>query len=267
MSSNERLLEAENNWVTALGAFFPGDRVVYRGENLFHDFNDESWLGLLAFGVTSRKFSSEQLFLLEKIWMLSISYPDPRLWNNRVATLAGTVRSTPALAASASMAVTEASIYGFRAMIKAFDFIARAKQKLDEGKNLAEIVKWEFKKNRGVGGFGRPLTNVDERIAPVMAMAHELDLGDGPHTRLAFDIEEFLSKGRWRFRMNIAGLTAALTADQDITAEEYSYLMVPSFLAGIIPCYVDSCNHPEGTFFPLRCDTLSYQGPEPHRTW
>lgn len=134
MNGNEKLIETENTWITALGAFFPGEGAIYRGKNLFQDFEDESWLGLLAYGVTNRKLNSKQLLLLEKIWMLSISYPEPRLWNNRVAALAGTVRSTPALASSASIAITEASIYGFRAMIKAFDFIIRAKKKLTMGK-------------------------------------------------------------------------------------------------------------------------------------
>ena len=268
MSSNKRLIEAENNWVTALGAFFPGERVVYRGKDLFQDFKDESWLGLLIFGVTGRKFSVKQLLLIEKMCMLSVSYPESRLWNNRVAALAGTVRSTPALSASASIAITEATIYGFRAMIRAFDFIIRAKQKVDDGQSIDEIVKWELKINRGIGGFGRPLTNVDERIFPVLEMAHELGLGDGAHTQLALEVEEFLTKGRWRLRMNIAALNAALMADQGLTTEEYSYVtVVPGFLAGIIPCYVDARNHTEGTLFPLRCETLSYQGSAPRRSW
>lgn len=268
MNGNEKLIETENSWVTALGAFFPGERAVYRGKDLFQDFKDESWLGLLTYGVTGRKFSTEQLVLIEKICMLSVSYPEPRLWNNRVAALAGTVRSTPALATSSSMAITEATIYGFRAMLRAFDFIIRAKQKVDEGKSMDEIIKWEFKKNRGIEGYGVPLRNVDERVAIVRDMARELGSGDGPHTQLAFDVETFLAKGRWRLRMNIAGLNGALMADQGLSTEEFSYLaIVPGFLAGIIPCYVDARNHPEGTFFPLRCETLCYQGLITRRSW
>ena len=267
MNNNEKLLQAEDKWVTALGAFFPGERVVFRGKDIFKDFKDGSWIRLVALGVTGREFSVEQIKMLERILILSSNYPDPRLWNNRIAALAGTVRSTVILGISGAMAVSEARTYGHRANIAAFDFITRAKKMLDEGKSVDEIVKIELKENRGAAGYGRPLTNVDERIVPVLEMARELGLGDGPHTRLAFDVDEFLAKGRWRFRMNIAGLTAALCADLDISAKDFIYLTVPNFLAGIVTCYVDACEHPEGTFFPLRCETLSYQGSAPRRSW
>ena len=133
---------------------------------------------------------------------------------------------------------------------------------------MENIISLEFKNYRGIEGFGVPLRSIDERIAPVKKMANELGLDNGPHTKLAFDVDSFLAREkRKRFRINIAGLTAALTADQGINANEYSCLAVPSFLAGILPCYVDARKHPEGTFFPLRCKTLNYQGSIKHRTW
>ncbi len=267
MKGNENLIKAENSWITDLGAFFPGERVVYRGKDIFKDFKDGSWIRLVALGVTGRDFKQNEIKMLERILILSSNYPDPRLWNNRIAALAGTVRSTVMLATSAAMSVSEASTYGHRANIAAFDFIKRARIKINQGESLEQLIKWELKENRGVAGYGRPLTNVDERIKPVLEMARKLGLGDGPHTRLAFEVEQFLTEGRWRFRMNIAGLTAALCADLNVSGNEFMYLTVPNFIAGIVPCYVDAYEHKEGTFFPLRCESIDYQGSAQHRSW
>ena len=266
MRDNEALLQAEDRWVTALGAFFPGDRVVYRGKDLFNDLKDKSWMGVLAYGVTGREFSDEQLMLFEKLWILAVSYPDPRLWNNRIAALAGTAKSTAALGASAAIAVSEATIYGFRAALKTIDFLIQTRRRIEQGAELEDLVKAEFKKHRSIYGFGRPLTVRDERIEPVMAIASELGLADGVYIKLAFAIEEVIKEGRWRLQMNIAAVSAALSADQGLSAKECYYMLLPSFSAGIIPCYIDAEDSPEATFFPLRCETIYYQGPE-RRSW
>lgn len=266
MKNNEPLLQSEDHWTTGLGAFFPGERVVYRGKDLFNDLKNKSWMGLLAFGVTGREFSDEQLELFEKLWMLSVSYPDPRLWNNRIAALAGTAKSTAALGTSGAIAVSEATIYGFRAALRTIDFLIRTAQNVEQGQKLEDLVTTELKIHRGIYGYGRPLSRNDERIEPVMAIARQLSLADGVHIKLAFAVEEVLKQGRWRLQMNIAAVSAALSADQGLSAREYYSMLLPSFSAGIIPCYIDAVDSPEATFFPLRCETIQYQGPGP-RSW
>ena len=260
------LIEAEDNWVTELGASFPGERVVYRGKDLFSELKDLSWMGLLLLGVTGKVLSQNQIRLFDAIWALAVSYPDPRIWNNRVAALAGTVRSTAGLASSGAAAVSEAQIYGGRANIAAVDFIIHAKKLVDEGQDLQEIVKKELKNNRAVYGYGRPIVNRDERNLPILNVAKELGLADGPHLKLAFEVDKILSQGRWRMKMNITGLAAALGADQGLSAREYYHWVVNCFLAGIVPCYIDAKDHPEGTFFPLSCERISYEGTET-RKW
>ncbi|HFD13290.1 MAG TPA: hypothetical protein ENJ32_12610, partial [Crenotrichaceae bacterium] len=133
MKGPQTLLDAENNWQTDLGAWFPGERVVLRGKDLFHELGDYSWMGLLLYGITGREFNEKQIRLFEGMWTISTSYPDPRLWNNRVAALAGTTRSTSVLGISAATAVSEASIYGRRPDIRTIDFLYRAKKQLSSG--------------------------------------------------------------------------------------------------------------------------------------
>lgn len=266
MNGSQTLLDHENHWRTEMGAWFPGERVVFRGKDLFHELNEQSWMGLLLYGITGRSFDERQLRLFEGIWTLCTSYPDPRIWNNRVAALAGTARSTAALAVGAATAVSEASIYGRRPDIRAIDFLLRTQEKVDQGVELEKLVREELKKHRGILGYGRPVTRQDERIKPLMALAEELDFENGIHIKLAFLVEDVLVKGKWRLNMNVAAVSAALAADQGLSRQEYYQYLVLCFSAGMFPCYSEALNKPEGAFFPFRCERIKYQG-HAYRDW
>lgn len=266
MKGPQSLLDNEQYWVTDMGAWFPGERVVFRGKDLFRELGESSWMGLLLYGITGRRFDAQQLRLFEGIWTLCTSYPDPRLWNNRVAALAGTARSTAALAVSAANAVSEASLYGRRPDIRAIDFLLRTQSRLDAGADLETLVREELTRHRGILGYGRPLVRRDERIQPVMALAEKLGFADGVYVRLAFAVERVLLQGRWRLQMNIAATLAGLAADQGLSRSEYYQFMVLSFSAGMFPCYTDALDKAEGAFFPLRCERIDYGGAE-RRRW
>lgn len=66
--------------------------------------------------------------------------------------------------------------------------------------------------------------------------------------------------------MNIAALTAAMTADQEVSIGEFKRMAILAFAAGLIHCEFDAAKHPEGSLFPLRCDRLQYSGPAT-RAW
>lgn len=250
---------------TKMGAFFPGERVVFRGQDLFTSLKDLDWLELYTFSITGRRYTPQQMRVLHVIWTHT-SYPDPRLWNNRVAALAGTARSTGVLGIAAAVAVSEATIYGGASQLRCCEFLTRAKKMVDEGADLEELVRSEIKEKRGIGGFGRPIVPTDERIAPTMAIVREQGLGHGPHLKLAFEVERILLEGRWRWHMNIVGLDAALCADFGMSPREFNFYCIPAFIAGMPPCYLDAAEKPEGQLFPLRCRMLSYEGVA-HRRW
>ena len=244
---------------TKMGAFFPGERVVFRGHDLFTSLKDMEWLELYIFSITGRRYTPQQMRIFHVIWTHN-NYPDPRLWNNRVAALAGTARSTGPLAIGAALSVSEATIYGGVSQRRCCEFLIRAKKMLDEGADLETLIRKEIKVKRGIGGFGRPLVPTDERIEPIMAIVREQGLDGGPHLKLAFEIERILLAGRWRWHMNSVGLTAALCADFGMSAREYNYYCIPAFLAGMPPCYLDAADKPEGQLFPLPCRVLAYEG-------
>jgi hypothetical protein len=265
MKGPQILLENEGRLVTKMGGWFPGERVVMRGQDLHVDLADMDWMALYVYSITGRRLTPVQYQMLNAIWNCT-SYPDPRLWNNRVSALAGTARSTGALAISAGIAVSEASVYGRRPDVRAFDFLIRTKQALDKGADLLECIKQELEKHRTIYGYGRPVVRGDERIQHLMKRVKDLGLESGEYVSLVFEIERLLLEGRWRLQMNLAALAAALVADMKFNIKEFYLYSIPCFVVGMLPCFIEAGEKAEGGFFPLDCDRIAYEG-APRRVW
>lgn len=248
-----------------MGAFFPGSHVIFRGHDLHTELKDMDWVELYMFGITGRRFTKEQLRLIHAMWTHT-SFPDVRLWNNRVAALAGSSRSTGTLGLAAALAVSEATIYGAGNYTRAIDFFVRTQQRLDDGGDLTECVRAELKSQRGIAGYGRPIINEDERIQPLLALTRSLGLDQGRYLRLAFAVEEKLLAGRWRMKMNYVAICAALLADMGLSPREYYLLAFPAFLAGMPPCFIEASERPEGVLYPASCHDILYQG-QARRPW
>lgn len=250
---------------TAVGAAFPGERAVFRGQDIHQSLAHMSWIGMLAFGVTGRQLPEGHLQLLESIWVFT-SYPDARIWNNRVAALAGSARSSGNLGVSAALAVSEAYIYGRQNEYQASSFFINTVKARAAGVPLQRCVDEEMAQHGRIAGYGRPLANADERIAPTMQLARELGLADGPHVALAFELEQHLVATGKPLRMNYGALVSAFGADLGFSPREYYHFLYPSFLAGMLPCFIEAADKPEGTLFPTACTQIVYQGPA-HREW
>ena len=247
-----------------MGGFVPGSHVAIRGRDLHETFRRSEWADLFFFANTGRRFSSAQLRLLQSLWTYS-SYPDVRLWPNRIAGLAGTARSTANLGLAAAHASCEATIFGRGPDRRASTFLRETLEAVNHGGSIAECVRKELDIHRGIAGYGRPLVSKDERIEPTLNLARELGLDKGPHLRLAFEIDDYLSKGRWRMHINQAAVAAALAADIGLTPEEYYVCGFPAFLAGMVPCYLEALEQPEGALFPIPCEDIAYDGIGPRR--
>ena len=249
-----------------VGGCVVGSHAVLRGKDLHTELADASWLDIYMFGITGRRFSKPELQLLDAMWAYT-SYPDSRIWNNRIAALAGSARSTGNLAISAALAVSEGTIFGRGIDLRASEFLIRTCAEVAAGAELGPLVRRELSERRSLAGYGRPISNRrDERLDPTLKLARSLGLADGPHLRLAHDIERFLSESRLRMGMNYGALGAALTADLGLSPREHYMYGFGAFLAGMPPCYLDAADRPPGTLFPLPCDGVAYQGP-PKRTW
>lgn len=250
---------------TQVGACWPGTRAVFRGHDLHKDLHAADWLELYLFGITGRRFTPQQVKLLHGLWVLT-SYPDARIWNNRVAALAGSSRSSPVLGLSAALAVSEARIYGGGPGLRAIDFFQRAAKATACGQALRDFIVEELK-SRHIYGYGRPIDSCDERLPWLAGLAKEQGLDQGPHFKMAHEVETILLEmGKTNLRMNYAGMTAALGADLGLTPREFHLFRVPMFLAGMPPCWVEAAEKPAGALFPIPCEKIAYEG-VPIRPW
>lgn len=259
MNGPELLTANADVFRTRVGAFWPGQRAVFRGHDLHRELRNSDWLALYIYGITGRQFTPQQLKLLHGIWVIT-SYPDSRIWNNRVAALAGTARSSPTLGLSAALAVSEATIYGGGAGLRAFDFITRAATAVDAGADLREFVRTEVA-SRYLYGYGRPIHGNDERLPWLAQLAREQGYGEGRHFKLAFEVGQALVDiGKPNLRMNYAGMVAPLGADLGLSRREFHLFRVPLFFAGMPPCWIEAADKPEGSVFPIPCDKVTYEG-------
>lgn len=243
---------------TGVGACWPGSHAVFRGHDLHRDLAGIDWLDLYLFGITGRRFSAAQLELLHGIWTIT-SYPDTRLWNNRVGALAASARSSSVLGLSAAIAVTEAGIYGGGPGLRAIDFFLRAGQAIGAGQEIDTFVEAELAARR-ILGYGRPLNSNDERLPSLIALARAQGQDGGVHYRLAFAVEQCLLRRKPFLKMNFAALTAALAADLGFTPRQYHLFNILKTLAGIPPCIVEAADKPAGAIFPTPCGGVVYEG-------
>lgn len=269
----------EENWVTALGAWIPGERVVMHGQNILSTMTGKSWMEMLLLSITGHTPEQKNAQFLDALLALIGCYPDPRLWNNRVATLAASCRSTPGLAIGASIAVSDAIIYGTQPACAAFAMLCELQHAMKNGKPLDGLIK-ERKKNHARGrpgkgknrlvacfpGYGRPTSKADERIAPFMEIAKNYGFDKGEAVTLAFDIETSLQASGYLLKMNIAVLIAAFCLDQKFTEKQFYQYFLHSFNVGFAACHMDACSQIEGSFFPMRCEQIAYHG-ENTRQW
>lgn len=265
MKGNSELVQSEDCWSTRMGGFIHQQRVIFRGLDLHRDLGDKSWMEVYLLGITGREFSTDEIRILNAIWVYT-SYPDPRIWNNRIAALAGTVRSTATLGVAAATAASEAEIFGGQPLLKGIRFLFEARNAMDSGTSLESYIRTALARHRKIPGYGRPNASMDERIQPMLDFLKSIHYPQKQYLNLAFEVERILLDGRWRFRMNYAALVAALCADMGLSAREAYLCVIPVFTAGFIPCYLDALDQREGCLFPLRCSRIDYQGPAP-RNW
>ena len=244
---------------SAGGWTFDGNASLY-GYDIHQELVPKlSWMQTIILSVTNRLYSANQARLVEAMFVVT-GYPDPRLWCNRVVAFAGTARCPAAASLSAGIASAEARLFGRQADYKAAKTIQKAHHILNEKGEMAmhTYIEEMLKKNRVVYGFGRPLTKIEERNEPIDKMAQILGINDGPHLTTAKNIEKFLKK--WRIIMNYGGYITARLLDLDFKPIEIYRLLILIFYTGLVPCYTDAFESDSGTFLPIACEDILYEG-------
>lgn len=254
----QQLHDFLDHWPTDVGRAFVGERAVLHNQDLLNDLADLEWMGLHFYAVTGRRADENKLRMMMNVWT-GCSYPDPRIWNNRISALAGTARSTASLALGAATAVSEATIYGHRANKKCIHMLLRAHQAVTAGQDLEDFINTELEAGRKFYGYGRPTVNSDERIAPLVQLLKQFNLWDNEFIQLTFKLNAHLENKK-NLTLNLTGLCAGIGAMLELDPIEYHAFLTPAFNIGFMPCYLDALKKPQGTLFPIPCERIHFKG-------
>jgi hypothetical protein len=281
--SNEKCYTAKNQnyeyWHTTTGSWFPGERIVLHGVDVLATMTGKTWMEVILLAITGKIPERRTAEFLDAVLALSGSIPDPRLWNNRIAALAGVTRSTPALGMSAGMAASDAIIFGFQPMMGAHNLLTEIAGQLDGGDCLENIINERLTRDLpgrpGAGkqrtlaifpGYGRPVATGDERIPAILKLLRDYGHDQDKMVALAFRLETSLQQHGLPLRLNTGGLIAAICADQGMSALQLYYYVSHCFYVSLVACNADALRHDIGSFFPLRCNQIEYEGVE-ERKW
>jgi hypothetical protein len=194
---------------------------------------------------------------------ICLSWPDPRIWCNNIGALGGTARTSVVSATVAGILAADSTMYGSRPLLQGVTFIQDALQRKNEfSLSAEEIVRQEIQKSRGkvtITGYARPIASGDERVVAMERVTRQLRFDVGEHLRLANEINDVLMESHGE-SININGYVSAFLSDQGYTPEEVYSIGCICVNSGVTACYVDSAGRAPGSFFPLRCKDIEYQG-------
>jgi citrate synthase len=219
---------------TSVGIARLGCQVVVHGKDLHRECLDLGFVHYLLFCVTGRVFDAARAGVLERLWVAT-GYPDARIWCNRVAAYLGSARVDPGLALSAALAASNSTAYGFRAMSAAYAVQADIPDELPAREAWLED---RLAERCPLGGYGRPASGSDERIAVALDSLARAGLSAGPALKRAFWLDRALG-ARKGIRANIAAIWAALAIDFGIGRREYEAFMLLMFTPGYMAVYAE----------------------------
>lgn len=268
MSSNKRSSnwqgwdQQRNKITSSKGGWKIGEAVYNHGYSMMDDLIGQiSWFQLLVLNTTGRLPNDKVATWLENCFSC-LSWPDSRIWCNQVAALAGSTKARPVAAVTAGIQASDALLYGPGVITHCLGFIQQARQDVDQGKNLFDIIQKRQGNTLSLPGYARPIAKGDERVTAMYRLSRELGFDIGPHEALAMEISEYLTQEEGE-SINFGGYMAAFLADQGFSNPDLSRLMALWVSAGVQACYAEAADNPAGYYLPLQCQDITYTGALP----
>ncbi len=262
MTNYDQWEQARGKVISKKGGWRIGDGVKSHGFDLLREFvGNYSYMQLVILNATGKMPSKELATWVEAVYCC-LSWPDPRIWCNRIGALGATVDTTVVSAVSAGLMAADSKYYGMGTLPEGVEFIQRAKKFVDEGGDVEGFVDCELKKYAGKPffmGYARPLAKGDERIDAMEAVALELGFKSGVHMDIAKKIESTLHK-RFDETMNINGYMSAFLSDQSYSPDDVYNIFSVLVFSGVVACYVDESSKAKKSFSCLRVEDIDFQG-------
>jgi hypothetical protein len=266
-SSSESIQALDNNRNvirSSTGGWRVGQGVYSHGYSMLDELvGEKSYFQIMILNATG-KLVERRLADWSEAMYGCLSWPDPRIWCNQIGALAGEAKTSVVVGTTAGIMAADSKMYGMYTILDGIEFIQSALDKYNNNQTPAEIINDNIKKNRGklnITGYVRPVAKGDERIEVMERVSKQLKFDDGPHIKLAYQIEDEI-KSRFDEGMNINGYMSAFLSDQGFSANEVYQISSNSVMSGVTACYLDTVQKPNDSFLPLRCDDIEYLGHE-----
>ncbi|WP_076420461.1 hypothetical protein [Colwellia sp. UCD-KL20] len=248
--------------VSARGGWKIGEGVQCCGYDMMEDLvGKKSYMQVVILNATGRLPSKALADWIEAIH-ICLSWPDPRIWCNRIGALAGSARTTAVAASTLGVLAADSKSYGIKPLISGVGFIQYAHKEITKGISIDDFIINEVKKNGGkpyLMGYIRPIAKGDERIPAMEKVTKDLNFTIGKHLSLAYKIEEHLNK-KFDETMNVNGYVSAFLSDQGYSAEEVYRIFSSLVISGVTACYTDTRERVKGGFSPLKTSDVTYTG-------
>lgn len=247
------------------GGWFPGTGVFSHGYSMMDELiGEKSYAQILILNATGKLVEKRLADWIEAICGC-LSWPDPRIWCNQIGALAGSARSSVVAGTALGALASDSRAYGPYTLLDGVSFIQQALLKHRQGMSAQDIVHEITQANRGkpyIVGYIRPIAKGDERIEAMERLSEKLGFEEADHLTLAYEIEQVLME-EFDEGMNINGYMSAFLSDQGFSAKEVYRMYSMMVISGVTACFIDTEERPAGSFLPLRCDDIDYQGKAP----
>lgn len=229
---------------------------IYNQDDLI---GEKSYFQVLVLNATGRMPEGRLADWIEAAFSC-LSWP-ARIWCNQIGSLAGTMRASPVAALTAGMLASDCSMYGPGTQAECADFITDALDKKQNRMSPEDILA-AYPTPFAIPGYARPVDGGDERLVALERVTARLGFETGEHLALAYEIREVLAQ-KYNKGMNIAGYSAAFLSDQGFSPTEQYRIASICVNSDIHACYAEAADNPPGSFSPMRCDDVDYQGKPP----
>lgn len=248
---------------TRKGGWIIGEAIYNQGYSMLEGLvGKASFFQVLTLNATGR-FPEKALAKWLEALFICVSWPDHRIWCNQVGSLSATMQTSPVAAVCSGVLSSDSKMYGPGCMRAACEFIGAAYDKRRGGISAEEIVAMYPKRGSDdvplIVGYARPVATGDERIAALEQVSGNLGLKTGGHISVAREID-MVMQDRYKESINLAGFCAAFLADYDFAPNDVYRLLSCAVNSGVHACYAEVADQTPGSFFPLHCEDIDYQG-------
>ena len=245
------------------GGWRIGTGIETHGYSLLDDILGKcSLFQVMIMNVTGRLPERRLADLVEGLFICS-SWPDARIWCNKMGAFSAATRTSPTAAVAAGGLAGDSRLYGSGTGRAINDFAELANFHVrKQGMPVADFVdRYAYKNGKlQAPGFARPLAKGDERIPALRNYASSLGFEPGPYEDLANRIEDCLSQ-RDGEGMNSAGYFVCFMKDRGFSVEHIMGIAAWSIATGVYASYFEYIDQDPDVFLPLKVADIDYIGP------